>query len=187
MPDKRPADTQPSTTTARRSRRLSAGDRVREALATCLWLGYSPFFPGTFGALLAIPFYLVSDRLLPSEPAQSIAIGVALVIWSAISVWLGGWSEEFFGKKDAGSFVADEVAGLLLTLLIFHLPGLPWLTLCWAFPLTRVIDMVKVPPANYLERLPRGWGILADDLMGSVYAGLLLHLAYWLQPTWFGA
>jgi phosphatidylglycerophosphatase A len=142
MLEKRPADAQPSTTTAHPARLVSAWDRLREALATCCWLGYSPVFPGTFGALLAIPFYLLIDWFLPSEPAQSIAIGVALVVWSVISVWLGGWSEGFFGKKDAGSFVGDEVAGLLLTLLIFHLPGHPWLTLGWAFPLTRVIDMV---------------------------------------------
>jgi phosphatidylglycerophosphatase A len=57
------------------------------------------------------------------------------------------------------------------------------LTTLWAFPVTRIIDILKIPPARRLEHLPRGWGVLADDLLGSIYAALLLHAASWLWPT----
>lgn len=162
-------------------------ERAKLFLATSGGLGYSPFFPGGFGALPAIPIYLAIVWLLPGEPVwQRVAIGIATLIASALTVWLGTWAEDYFGKKDSRTFVTDEVAGLLLTLLIFHLPDQPWWTLAWAFPVTRIIDMSKVPPAKQLEYLPHGWGVVADDLMGSVYAGLLLHLVYWLKPEWFG-
>jgi hypothetical protein len=35
--------------------------------------------------------------------------------------------------------------------------------------------------------LPKGWGVVADDLMGSIYAAGVLHLMYWLKPDLFAA
>jgi len=54
------------------------------------------------------------------------------------------------------------------------------LTTFWAFPVTRIIDILKVPPARRLEKLPAGWGVLADDLLGSLYAAAVLHAGFWL-------
>jgi phosphatidylglycerophosphatase A len=48
-----------------------------------------------------------------------------------------------------------------------------------------VIDILKIPPARQLEHLPKGWGVLADDLMGSIYAAGVLHLMYWIKPDLF--
>jgi phosphatidylglycerophosphatase A len=141
-------------------------DRLNLALATCFGLGYSPYFPGTCGALVGVAIYLPIAYLMPEEPIQSLAIAAALVAWSIITVALGGWAETFFHKKDSGIFVSDEVAGFLLTVLLWRIHAAPLLTVAWAFPITRIIDMVKVPPARQLENLPRGWGVLADDLLG---------------------
>ena len=160
-------------------------DRLKAALATCFGLGYSPYFPGTCGALVGVAIYLPLAYFVPGEPVQSIAIAAALILWSIITVALGGWAEQFFGCKDCGSFVSDEVAGLLLTLLLWRIHSDPLLTILWAFPITRIIDMIKVPPARQLEKLPRGWGVLADDLWGSLYAAGLLHALMWMIPSWF--
>jgi phosphatidylglycerophosphatase A len=160
-------------------------DRLKIALATCFGLGYCPYFPGTCGALVGVAIYLPLAYLVRSEPAQSLALAATLIVWSIITVALGGWAEQFFGRKDCGSFVSDEVAGLLLTLLLWRIHSAPLVTLAWAFPVTRIIDMIKVPPARQLEKLPRGWGVLADDLWGSLYAAGLLHMLAWLIPSWF--
>jgi phosphatidylglycerophosphatase A len=161
-------------------------DRLYLAAATCFGLGLSPYFPGTCGALVGVAIYLPIAYLLPAEPVQTLAIAAALVVWSAITVALGGWAERHFCKKDCGSFVSDEVAGFLLTVLLWRIPSDPLITVLWAFPITRIIDMVKVPPARQLEKLPSGWGVLADDLLGSLYAAALLHLLSWQFPWWFG-
>jgi phosphatidylglycerophosphatase A len=107
-----------------------------------------------------------------------------LVVTSAATVGLGRWAETFFGEKDSGKFVTDEVAGFLLTVLLFRTPDI-LVTVLWAFPMTRVIDIVKVPPARQLERIPGGWGVLLDDLLGSLYAALILHVIWSLSPHWF--
>lgn len=162
-------------------------DRLILAAATGFGLGLSPYFPGTCGALVGIAIYLPIAYLLPAEPLQSVAIAAALLVWSTITVALGDWCERHFCKKDCGSFVSDEVAGFLLTVLLWRIPADPLITVLWAFPITRVIDMVKVPPARQLEKLPSGWGVLADDLLGSLYAAALLHLANWQFPEWFAS
>jgi phosphatidylglycerophosphatase A len=167
-------------------------DRFYQVIGTCFGLGYAPIFPGTCGALVGVAQYLLIVWLLPTTAehlvwsGQTLALAFSFLFWTAFTIGLGSWAEEFFGKKDSGIFVTDEVVGMLLTLLLFRVPDHPYLTLCWAFPLTRIIDMVKVPPARRLEKLPAGWGVVADDLLGSVYTAALLYLLLYLWPGLFG-
>jgi len=147
----------------------------RPLIASCFGLGLSPIMPGTCGALLGPLVYIPLALALPSEPVQTVSIAAALLFWCWITVVLGGWAEGYYQRKDSQVFVTDEVAGFLCTVLLFHLNDQPVLTTLWAFPVTRIIDILKIPPAHRLEHLPRGWGVLADDLLGSVYAALLLH------------
>jgi phosphatidylglycerophosphatase A len=162
-------------------------ERLRPLIASCFGLGYSPIMPGTCGALIGPLLYIPLALLVPNEPAQTVLIAIELIFWCWLTVALGRWAEDYYQKKDSQTFVTDEVAGFLLTVLLFHLPDQPVLTTLWAFPVTRVIDMVKVPPAKRLEKLPRGWGVLADDLLGSVYAAGLLWIVRLAMPAWFGA
>jgi phosphatidylglycerophosphatase A len=160
-------------------------ERLRPLIASCFGLGYSPIMPGTCGALLGPAIYIPLALAVPSEPLQFTLIGVVLLIWCWITVALGGWAETYYQRKDSQKFVTDEVAGFLLTVLLFHLPSQPVLTTLWAFPVTRIIDILKVPPARRLEKLPRGWGVLADDLLGSVYAAAALHVIRLTALGWF--
>lgn len=168
------------------SRNISHRDRLIAFFASCFGLGYSPIMPGTCGALLGVAFYVPVALAFPSEPLQTILIGGMLGFWVWLTIALGAWAERFYQIKDSGIFVTDEVAGFLMTVLLFHIPGEPVLTTLWAFPATRVIDILKVPPAKRLENLPRGWGVVADDLLGSVYTAGLLWIVYLTMPGWFG-
>jgi phosphatidylglycerophosphatase A len=165
-------------------------ERLRVIVATCGGFGYSPVFPGTMGALWGIALFVPIVVFVDSEPWQSMLIALALLVTCAITIALAPWAERHFQKKDSSVFVTDEVAGFLLTVLLFPAPWLPspnvWITVLWAFPVTRVIDMIKVPPARRLEKLPAGWGVLADDLLGSVYAAIVLNVLLFFLPSWFG-
>lgn len=77
------------------------------------------------------------------------------------------------GLKDPGWIVWDELVTLPWVLL-----GVPRLSLGWlllGFVLHRVFDIVKPPPARQSEKLPGGWGIMADDLVASIYAALAMQ------------
>jgi phosphatidylglycerophosphatase A len=134
--------------------------------------------PGTCGALVGPAIYIPLAFAVPSEPLQTALISIALLAWCTITVALGGWAERYYNKKDSQAFVTDEVAGFLLTVLLFHDAAHPVVTTLWAFPVTRIIDILKIPPARRLEYLPRGWGVLADDLLGSIYAAALLNAGW---------
>ncbi len=118
--------------------------------------------------------------------------------------WLGVWSAsrvtQHTGVKDPQMVVIDEVSGqhltYLLTLVPIALPAhilqnadfagyavylalsfLNWKYLVLGFILFRVFDIWKPYPVRQLERLPGGWGIMADDWMAGIYAALVLRLA----------
>ena len=164
---------------------MTATDRLKWLVATCGGFGYSPIFPGTAGALWGIAIF-VPIAVFTAEPLQTVLIAVALFVVSVVTIQLAPWAETFFDEKDSGKFVTDEVAGFLLTVLLFRSSSV-LLTVLWAFPITRIIDIIKIPPAKRLEKLPAGWGVLADDLLGSVYAAALLYMLAYFFPDWFSS
>jgi len=153
-------------------------------VGTAFGLGYAPFAPGTAGILLAVAIHLAIFFLTP--PALHFwLIGAALIGACVVTVLITPACERYFGKKDPGAFVMDEVAGYLLTVLFFRTPNI-WPTVAWAFVVTRFFDIVKPPPIRRLEKLPSGWGILIDDLAASVYAIIVLYLIAWASPSIVG-
>lgn len=163
--------------------------RLLVTVASCFGLGYSPIMPGTCGALLGPAIYIPLALFVPDPTWQAVLIALNLLFWCWLTVALGVWAETYYLTKDSQIFVTDEVAGFLMTVLLFHIPDQPVLTALWAFPVTRVIDILKVPPAKRLEKLPAGWGVLLDDLLGSVYAAGVLWGVWWLAESagwdWF--
>ena len=93
---------------------------------------------------------------------------------SAAGVWSAGLAEQHFRGTDPGPVVIDEVMGMLVTLF---LNPVGWGGAALAFFLFRAFDVLKPYPANRLERLHGGLGIMADDFMAAVYANLVLRAA----------
>ena len=153
-------------------------------VVTSFGAGYAPVASGTFGTYPAVVIYLAIALAAPPALHAWLIAG-ALLIACAASIALAPWAERRWNSKDPGQFVIDEVAGFLLTVLLFR-TGNILLTTIWAFLATRAFDILKPPPCRRLERLPGGWGILLDDLMASVYAAGFLHLAARFFPAWFG-
>lgn len=130
-------------------------------------VGYVPFAPGTFGSAAG----LIIWWLLPASASiQAIAIVLLFVVGS----WSGTVAERHFGVSDPSPVVIDEVMGMLIALFM---NPVGWLGAFAAFFLFRVADVVKPFPADRLERLPGGVGVMADDGMAALYANLALRLA----------
>ncbi len=137
--------------------------------ATGFGLGCSPVAPGTVGALGGLVF-LPWMRAL--NPVGQGAVAVAL---AAVAVPLCGCAERFFGVKDDRRIVADEYLTLPIALIGVPWPGHPWLLVA-AFILSRLADMLKPPPARSLQKLPGGFGIVADDVVSCLYTCCILHV-----------
>jgi phosphatidylglycerophosphatase A len=141
--------------------------RVAITLSTGFGIGYMPFAPGTFGSMLGLAIW----ALLPSNAGvQALAIGAVMLA----GVWSATVAERHFRATDPSPVVVDEVLGMLVTLF---LNPVEWAGAAVGFFLFRVFDVVKPYPANRLERLHGGLGIMADDFMAGVYANLALRIA----------
>ncbi len=81
------------------------------------------------------------------------------------------------GKNDPGEVVADEFAGQAVTFMGIAAitPSQMIVAAVLGFLLFRLFDIVKPWPIRKLEALPGGWGILADDLLAGVYAGIVFQ------------
>lgn len=148
-------------------------DALSQWVATGLGSGYAPFAPGTAGSLVGLLLFLPLSRL--AWPAQLLAV-VAVTLVGALAA---GRLARRLGIEDPGLVVVDEVAGQWLTLVALPLTPVTGLL---GFLLFRLMDIVKPWPARGLERLPGGWGIMADDIAAGIYAQLALRVALALWP-----
>jgi len=150
-------------------------DFIATAIATGFGSGYSPVAPGTAGSLVGLALFWAVHHLPLAGQVAATAVAFALGVVSASRV------ARRLGLEDPGLVVADEVAGMWITLLGLPLTGV---TAAAGFVLFRILDVFKPYPARDLERLPGGWGIMCDDVMAGIYANLLLRagLLAWGTP-----
>jgi phosphatidylglycerophosphatase A len=107
-------------------------------------------------------------------PGDGVLLGTTAAV-AAVGIWAAGREEDRAGVKDPGAIVIDEVAGMLLA-CCWNPRSLLWvLGLFVAF---RIFDVVKPLGVNRLQALPGGLGIVADDLLAGLYAGLLGQLRH---------
>lgn len=153
--------------------RRSIIDRCALFLAQGCGLGWSPRAPGTFGSLGGLALVLVMQQTLPNIGSY-IAAEIAVV---SLGVWLCTRAGQLLGLEDPGSVVWDEIAAF--PIVFFGIAMTP-LTAVLGFIWFRVFDISKIWPIKYLERLPAGWGVMADDLLAGVYAAGALRLTLWI-------
>lgn len=149
-------------------------NRVGVALATGFGLGLMPVASGTFGTLLALPIvWLFWEWIQVGWLGQSaLAVGLTLVAIPVCSV-----AEKHFKTKDDGRIVADEY--MTFPLCMIGLPWNPWVLLT-AFLSCRFFDIAKPAPADQLQRIKGGTGIVIDDVVASLYSLLFNHVVYWI-------
>jgi phosphatidylglycerophosphatase A len=143
------------------------------------------------------------EPLLSGTLGMLLLLAPSIVVWlilAYLGVRCSTQVADFAGVKDPQYVVIDEVSGVHLSLILglaplatpatFLHPSdagmfalytgmslLNWKYLLAAFVIFRIFDIVKPFPCRRLERLPGGWGIMADDWMAGVYAAICLRLA----------
>lgn len=147
----------------------SSNDRVCLAAATLFGVGYTPVCPGTASCVVAVAIFL----LLPNPVHFLIFTVLSLIIAFPASTR----AEKIFKVKDCKKIVIDDFSGMLITLLC--IPKRVEFIIS-AFFLFRMLDMLKVPPADRIERLNGSRGIVGDDLVAGIYSGLILQAVRFL-------
>lgn len=134
-------------------------------IATWFGCGLSPIAPGTVGTIAALPIYFALRGLGP------VAVLAAATVITLVGVWAATVVSEETNDHDPQFVVVDEVAGVLVALAAANRSTGAIVVAVVAF---RIFDMSKPYPANAAERLPRGWGIVIDDVAAGAWAAALV-------------
>ena len=165
--------------------------KILLSIATGFGSGLFPVCSGTTGAMVGIPLAILITALHNYLWIQIIIV----TILTLLSIPLCDYAEKQFGKKDDGRIVADDH----LLLPICFVAQAPVFSLLWgensdpvrailftgmAFVISRIFDILKLYPANRLQRVKGGLGIVLDDFFADLYAWICIWLCnkYILAP-----
>ena len=154
--------------------------------------GMSPKAPGTMGslaaAIVAYPMAVFSSRywfqythVINEQTTGTRSYGLflvaALIVFFA-SIPFVKKAMKDTGTEDPGWIVIDEVCGIFMTFAFIRpewILNAPWILII-GFALFRFFDILKPLGIHKMEKLPGAWGVMADDLLGGIYAGLVLTI-----------
>ena len=149
-------------------------------IASLAGSGFLPKAPGTWGSLFSLAIYLLLPAAWFELPGHFIFTGALLII-CFFSVWISTLAEKNLGH-DAPQIVIDEFCGFFVSVL-FLPKGI--LVGIWAFILFRAFDIAKPLFVGKAQKLPRGWGVLADDIAAGLISNLILQVLVRVAPHFF--
>ena len=139
--------------------------RVPKAIATVCGIGYISKGAGSIASVA----YCFVWFLFPFAGPQWQLVALCMVL--AFGIWSAGKVEKIWGH-DSNRVVIDEIAGMIITLLLVPVSigyGIAGLLLF------RFFDIVKPLGIKKAERLHGGAGVMADDVVAGVYAWIVLQ------------
>jgi len=110
----------------------------------------------------------------------------------SLAWWASERAEIIFATRDSPRIVIDEVVGYLITMALLPCT---LTTVIGGFLFFRIFDIIKAPPAGFIERrISGGLAIVLDDAVAGIYANLLLqaithwrpHLLFIVDRWFFG-
>ena len=170
-------------------------------VATGLGSGWLRPAPGTWGTLASLVAWCLFAPLfaLPAPwVAEVLFVAVPLgMSWLAVAASDRVVAET--GAKDPGYIVADEWAGMWITLWpvrwqitlelprLFQAGGWRWLpVLAVPFLVFRLLDIWKPWPVKQIQVLPAGSGVVADDVVAGLYGIPVVALLVPRVLGWLG-
>ncbi len=148
---------------------------MRKLFLTVFYSGLSPIAPGTVGSLLALVLGLGLLQFLSVSNLFMISILISIVAVKQIDI-----HEQIVGEHDSKEIVIDELAGMWLALSIANVTNETMLYLApMAFIYFRLFDIWKPSIIGRIDRdVKGGWGVMGDDMVAGVAAGIAASATY---------
>ncbi|OGW85483.1 MAG: hypothetical protein A3C35_05865 [Omnitrophica bacterium RIFCSPHIGHO2_02_FULL_46_11] len=140
--------------------------RIAHWIAICGPIGRAKFAPGSLGSLIGVFLAMLMGQ-------HHVLFIAATVLVLVVGIWASEVTARDFKLHDPPFVVIDEVCGMMISLLFMPITG--W-TLLFGFIGFRIFDILKPPPLRLLERLPKGFGIVLDDVGAGIYTNLALQM-----------
>lgn len=167
--------------------RLQTG-RGSRWIAVAGGLGYVPIAPGTAGSFGGVLLFLLAVGVETGLSRASFFTLYALAVCALLLLGIraAGRAEVDFGRRDDARIVIDEVVGQLIALAPLAMLApftafargdlfLLFSEVVTGFVLFRLFDVCKPGAVRWAElRFEGGLGVMADDVVAGLYAGLCL-------------
>jgi len=157
-------------------------------IGTCFGIGMIKKASGTIASIaIAIIWYFTDvdffyntlDNIVHYD--RFAVMFIILLILGYLSVSVCRICEEQFGK-DAPEIVIDEIIGYLFAVLF--LPKTLMVAL-YALVLFRIFDIFKPLYINKFQEVPKGYGVMLDDIAAGITANIVLIGLYFIKPSFF--
>ena len=146
---------------------------IYKPIATGFGVGYSPFAPGTAGALLACLLLGGYVQGIGFNNNTNFQIGFIIII--TLTTLLGVWATRNLQAEwgeDPSRVVVDEMIGVWINLLFVPLT---WQNIFIGFVLFRFFDIAKPLGIRKMEAFENGWGVMLDDVLAGIYGNIVLQ------------
>ncbi|MBE1282287.1 MAG: phosphatidylglycerophosphatase A [Rhodobacteraceae bacterium] len=159
---------------------------LAKIIGTVFGVGYLRPAPGTWGSAAALPLVYLF-HVLGGFPMLLLATGASVIL----GVWAIAEMTRDKADHDPSEIVIDEVAGQFTSLLPLSYAAwahdIPVLALWpgWvaAFLLFRLFDITKPGPIGWADRRNDPSGVMLDDIIAGIFAGIGVMI---LAGLWHG-
>ena len=149
--------------------------KISILLSTLFGIGYFPYAPGTIGTLFTFVLYLI----LPLDFEKiNFTEAFIIIIFFGFSIPIISKAEETLGHDDK-KIILDEFFGYMVSILFFEKK---LIILILSFVFFRIFDIFKPEPVDSLQKLPRGLGVMMDDIFAGIYTNVVVRLLVLLLP-----
>ena len=151
-------------------------DIFSQLFSSVFFIGHMPVASGTFGSLAGVLCFFI-----PGFDSY-LVVGSAIVACYVLGIITSQNMIKRYGH-DPSVVVIDEVVGMWITML-FVMPAIGMvdlefksIILAIGFISFRFFDITKVWPSKIYDRIDNGYGIMMDDVIAGIYAGVVTFLA----------
>jgi phosphatidylglycerophosphatase A len=147
---------------------------MRKFFLTVGFSGLSPKAPGTVGSFVSLILGMLLLEVLPLSTIFMLTLLITVIAVKQINLY-----EKDVGEHDSKEIVVDELAGMWLTMIIGGVTAGAWMIAAVAFVYFRIFDIWKPSIIGRIdEKVPGGWGVMGDDILAGLFAGICTAFTY---------
>jgi phosphatidylglycerophosphatase A len=142
-------------------------EKIYFLILTFFGIGKIPIGQGTVAALISGILYF---SFISGNKFLEISINLFILVISFLSIKK---ARIFWKDNDPHEVVIDEVAGMFLSFLLLPKSFLVFVS---AFLIFRFLDITKIPPIIFFDRMKSPYGILLDDIVGGIMTNIIIRI-----------
>jgi phosphatidylglycerophosphatase A len=153
-------------------------DVISIIFSSLFYIGYFPYASGTLGSMAALLFFLIPYF------NDVYVLFIFIISFFIVGIFTSQRMMKRYGE-DPSVVIIDEVVGMWLTIFLIKLFHFPFTlnVMVLSFLMFRFFDIMKVQPAKKIEKIyNNGYGIMADDMIAGLYAGISVVILLYFFP-----